>query len=274
MGVERLIWLHSGIIVSHSLYPRFGRSLSAISDRDYPNRIYITEPIEAIDLDSYEKSLPGGNNDCTVDAVVGICNERQGRTCNERHLLVELRMGYKNVDNLSSLQIKQKDDHSRVLLNGCPDGTPIDPSLCLLFDPSIVNQAENRVSRMRGEYTYARNWLVFSPTTFCNHVNAGREIPYTPKAKTIGICERFKAIGDAQDWATLDKESQAVFDYLSECETRYEKGECSYICQSIDDLLPQLKSWQFEDEDDRDYYETVIEDIERRLQNAINRLEN
>lgn len=82
MGVEQVIWLHSDIIVSHSLYPNFGCSLSEISDRDYPDRRYITDPIEALDLDSYETSLRGRANDCTVDAVLGICNERQGKPCN------------------------------------------------------------------------------------------------------------------------------------------------------------------------------------------------
>lgn len=274
MGAEQLIWLHSDIIVSHSLYPDFGCSLSTISNRDYPNRNYITEPIDAIDLDSYETSLRGRNNDCTVDAVLGICNERQGKPCNKRHLLVELRMDYTNVNNLSATHIKQKDEHSRYLLSSCDDCVPIDLSLCLMFDQSILSQAERWLSRMQSEHSYTNSWLVFSSSTFCNYINAGKQLPYTPRHTTIMACNRFKTIGNTQNIETLDKETQNILRYLSDCRQRYEKGECSYICQCISDSLSQLKLWKFDDEDDIIVYEIIIEDIERHLQSVYNWLEH
>lgn len=274
MGVEQVIWLHSDIIVSHSLYPNFGCSLSKISERDYPNRNYITDPIDALDLDSYEASRHDRDNDCTVDAVLGICNERQGKPCNTRHLLVELRMDYKSVKNLSVSDIRQKDIHSRDLLNACPDRTPIDPSLCLLFDNSIIFQVDRWLSRIQSEYSYAHTWLVFSPLTFCNYINVKNEFPYTPKIATIDIIDRFKTILDTQDVEILEKEYQNIRHYLSNSRQRYEKGECSYICQCIDDSLPKLRSWVFEDENDLILHEIIIHDIEQLLKSVYNWIGN
>jgi len=207
MGVNQTIWLHSDIIVSHSLYPDFGRTLSEISNRDYPNRNYITKTIEVLDMDSYE-AFKGGNNDCTVDAVLGICNERHGVPCRPRHLLVELRMGYTNVNNLSPSQIRQKDCHSRDLLNACIDHTPIDSSLCLLFDQSIIHQAERWLYRTQMEHQYAKTWIVFSPSTFCNYINADKEFPHTPKQETIDIGNRFAETITTQNLEILNNEFQ------------------------------------------------------------------
>lgn len=274
MGVEQVIWLHSDIIVSHSLYSNFGCSLSEISDRDYPNRNYITDSIEALDLDSYETSLRDRDNDCTVDAVLGICNERQGKPCNPRHLLVELRMDYTSVNTLSSSHIRQKEVHSRDLLNACVDHTPIDPSLCLLFDNSIISQVKRWLSRMQLEHTYAQSWLVFSPSTFHNHINAGAQLPYTPKPATINTINRFKAIVETQDLGALEKESQNISHYLSDSRQRYEKGECSYICQCINDSLSKLKFWSFDDEDDLILHGIIIQDIEQLLKSVHNWIEN
>lgn len=274
MGVEQVIWLHSDIIVNHSLYHNFGCSLSEISDRDYPGRNYITNPIEALDLDSYETSLRSRDNECTVDAVLGICNERQGKPCNTRHLLVELRMDYESVKNLSPSDIRQKDVHSRDLLNACADRIPIDQSLCLLFDKSIFSQAERWLSRIQSEHSYTCTWVVFSPSTFCNFVNAGKQFPYTPKLTTISIGNRFKTIAATQDLELLDKEVQNICQYLSNCRQRYEKGECSYICQCISELLPQLKAWKFDDEDYVTIYEIIMQDLEQHLRSICNWLEN
>lgn len=274
MGVERVVWLHSHIIISHSLYPKFGCSLSDISERDYPNRNYIADSIEALDLDSYETSLQGRDNDCTVDAVLGICNERQGKPCNPRHLLVELRMDYKSTKNLSPSDIRQKDVHSRDLLKACVDRTPIDPSLCLLFDNSIIFQAERWLSRIQSEHSYANTWLVFSPLAFCNYVNVNKDFPYTPKAATIDIVSRFRANLDTPDLDILEKESQNISNYLSESRQRYEKGECIYICQCLDDTLPQLKSWVFEDENDIILHEIIIHDIEQLSKSLHNWIED
>lgn len=270
MGAENLIWPHSDIIVTHSLYSHFGCSLSEISDRDYPGKSYIKEDIKALDLDSYETSLPNSQNDCTVDGVVGICNERQGSPCNGRHLLVELRMDYRNVENLSVSGIRQKDVHSRDLLIACPDHTPIDRSLCLVFDPSIIFQAERWVNRIKLQYTYAEYWIAFSPSTFCNHINAGKQIPYSPKHQTIQMGDRFDAIAATNSLDRLEEGYDCVRDYLTDCRNRYEKGECNYLCRRISETLDRLKSWNFSEDDDKDLHKILIEDIEGLLESYAN----
>ena len=105
------IWHFPDVIIGHSLSQKFGSSLKEISDRDYADKGYFECDIPAIDIDSYEVSLHG-DNQRTVDAAIGICNERQGLPVNERLLLVELRMNYKNVDNLSISTLSEKEAHS------------------------------------------------------------------------------------------------------------------------------------------------------------------
>lgn len=183
-------------------------------------------------------------------------------------------MDYKSAKNLSSSDIRQKDVHSRDLLNACVDHTPIDQSLCLLFDKSIFSQVERWLNRIQSEHSYTRTWIVFSPSTFCNFVNAGKQFPYTPTPTTIGIGNRFKIIAGTQDLEILDKEVLNICQYLSTCRERYEKGECSYICQCISDSLPQLKTWKFNDADDADLYEIIMQDIEQHLRSINNWIKN
>lgn len=253
-----MIWLDNDLITGHSLYSGYGRPLSYIFDRDSRKKNYIKESIEAIDLDSYEMFVTGasGQHDRTVDAVIGICNERQGLPCNKRLLLLELRMKYKTTDNLSATQINEKDSHSRDLLNECPDGTAIDSSICLLFDPSIISQAESWNSRIQKEGDNARTWLVFSPSSLCNYVNAGRQMPYTPRQETINAMNRMIVAFNPQDFTQLEDQFKVFRRYLTECRNRYEIGECRYLFEGMSVLLAKLK-------------DCVVEDPERNIERVI-----
>lgn len=144
----------------------------------------------------------------------------------------------------------------------------------MLFDQSILSQVERWLSRMQSEHSYTRMWMVFSPSTFCNFVNSNKQIPYTPRPATKDIGERLKKIENTIDLNDLEKEYQNIFQYISICRQRYEKGECGYICQCINNSLPKLRAWEFDDTDDVVLYETVIQDIERLLKSTSNWIAN
>ncbi|MDE6026542.1 MAG: hypothetical protein K2G23_00535, partial [Muribaculaceae bacterium] len=109
---------------------------------------------------------------------------------------------------------------------------------------------------------------------FCNYVNVKNKFPYTPNAATIDIVNRIKAILDTHDLDSIEKECLNIFQYLSNCRQRYEKGECDYICHNLTELLPQLKSWEFNDENDLIVQEIIIQDIEQRLKSVNNWINN
>lgn len=264
MGAEGLIWHYPEAVVRHSLYAECGSTLSAISDRDYPGRDYIKEDIQALDMDSYECSL-GGDNDCTVDAVVGICNERQGRAVSVRHLLVELRMDYTNVYNLSFSDIKRKDSHTRDLLRACRDAHATDESLCLLFDKSVVSQAERWLGRIRMEHNAASAWLVLSPAAFCSHINAGNAMPYTPRPETIAAGQRFVTAVSSGSVDVLESEFQKLRDCIYTCRRRYEMGECNYLLACLQDGIGRFDVGAEAADDDLILFEIIKEDIDRLL---------
>lgn len=268
MVAENMIWHHSQVVTEHSLYRNFGCELSEISERDYPGRNYITHEIPALDMDSYETSLKG-NNDCTVDAVVGICNERQNIVVRGRHLLVELRMNYINMDNLSVAEINQKNVHTRDLLKACVDNIPVDPTLCLLFDNSVENQAVSWVSRKKSEFKFTSNWFSFSPTTFCNYINAGKPRPYTPRPETVQAAGRFMSQAAKNDLELLDKEFMYIRGYMDNCRLRYEKGECEYLIDSIVEGIGRFNKDLLKEED-VDLYEIIKDDV----QSLINSVKN
>lgn len=262
MAADRPLWHRPHVVRRHSLAKDFGSSLSEISQRDYPGKGYFDIPIPAIDLDSCEAARRTGNELHTIDAAIGVCHEQQGEPVAERLLLVELRMGYTTTKTLDVSDISHKDRHSRDILNSCPDMTPVDASLCLVFAPDMEQRALRWLSNTQKVIPETVTWLTFSPVTLTNHINAHASWPYTPKPETIELSTRLTATAATGNLRDFDAAFSVIKEYIALCSLRYERGECAYLTACMSKALSAFPANNLRTEDDKEYYDLITEDIQ------------
>ena len=99
--------------------------------------------MRCIDLDSYEKGLKKGIHNPTVDAVIGVFSGKISEL-----VLVELRLNYKNADNLSPTKLEKKVSCSKDILSGCGKLHPI---VYFLFNERVQPTARYRFARAKWE---------------------------------------------------------------------------------------------------------------------------
>lgn len=259
---------HPETIVNHSIARQgFASTLELLCERDSHGKGYFKGTvIPALDLDAFETKRTGkGNNECTVDAVVGVCTRRRQKYILHRLLMVELRTNYGSADNLSIKKIAKKESHSRQLLTACPDNIPIDHHVCLVFKPSVEAEAVNWLARYRKEDDRLVYWEVYSPDTFCNYINYFTREPFIPKPETTDIINRFKAILESNEPARIDSEWETSRRYLEMCRLRYELEEASYLSEQISNAITEHKLPEDIDEEDAEYINLIFEDITKIL---------
>ena len=167
------------VILNHPFYPKCKATLQDISDRDYSSGSYQFDPrIECLDMDVYERVICQGNPDKTVDAVIGICTcGSDKRKSNPRLMLIELRMDYESVKNLSATNLLGKVRHTKNLLGS---GILIDNKSYFIFDKKIFNQARRWFSDKGNERGGMKNFVVYSVEDFNCNVLSYDDLPYIP----------------------------------------------------------------------------------------------
>lgn len=260
MANNLAVWHYPDAVTGHTLARNVLSSLKELSERDYPGGHYFACDVPALDMDSYETSLRGENRK-TADAVVGICNERQGQPADGRLLLVELRMDYRCVSNLSVTSLLEKESHTRELLRACPDDRHIDPSYCLIFDYKIEQQAYSWMSRIRKSNRTTKLWKTFSPRSFVTYINVDKTMPYTPRQETVEVEDRFRATVQAGDIGDFDRAWSAAENYILKCARRNEFGECAYLSAALTDAVALFDADSLDDESDQLYFDIIKDDL-------------
>lgn len=153
--------------------------LQDISERDYPSEGFSFDSrIECLDMDSYERVRSPHNIYKTVDAVIGICAcSTNKRKSNPRLLLIELRMGYENVERLSVSRLLGKVAHTRDLLGS---ELSIERKSCFIFNRKIFNQARRWFSDRGNEVGEFKHFVVYSVDEFNSNILSYDDLPYTP----------------------------------------------------------------------------------------------
>lgn len=226
---------HGDVVINHVLSPRWMSRLADLALRDYPNKTYFSgTDIPALDLDGYETHRTGkGNNDCTVDAAIGICNEQQGVPVQPRLMLVELRNGYKSVENVNPDDVKRKETHSRDLLREADCDVRVDAIVGLIFDEKLENRLLNRTRRLKLSGVFPSHWHSFTSITLCNYINYGSPMPYTPKALTAELAKRFEESVASGSIYHCDDVFDEVKNYYASCSLQYLNGECRWLANEL-----------------------------------------
>lgn len=173
----------------HSIHASCHNTLNAVSNRDYPNSDFFRPDIECLDLDAYEKEHCGGQADCTVDAVLGICSCHNKRKSAYRLLLVELRMNYQSERNLSKTDMERKVLHTRDILG---EELAIERESIFIFNNRIAERVRNWFSRQAqsgGELRFCRPYAV---SDFPTVVNCYEDMPYVPDTDVEQVLKELK----------------------------------------------------------------------------------
>ena len=99
------------------------------------------DAMRCIDLDAYEKGLKKGIHNPTVDAVIGVFSGKISEL-----VLVELRLNYKNADNLSPTKLEEKVSCSKNILSGCGK---LHAMVYFVFNHRVQSQARSWFARLK-----------------------------------------------------------------------------------------------------------------------------
>ena len=128
--IERLPQFSPYLVNFNALVKREGGPVNAFPDA-----------MRCIDLDAYEKGLKKGIHNPTVDAVIGVFSGKISEL-----VLVELRLNYKKVDNLSPTELEKKVSCSKDILSGCGKLHPI---VYFVFNKQVQPKARSWFARLK-----------------------------------------------------------------------------------------------------------------------------
>lgn len=176
--MEALIY-DNGIITEHKLYPVCGKKLQDVSEKDYHGKKYFDEHIECLDIDAYEKAVCNGDRKETVDAVIGIKKHlKRNRFSNPYLMLLELRMGYENVGNLSGTKLADKVSHTKELLGR---DKHLYDTIYFVFENSVAQRTISMFRNLKIENRSLKNCEPISTDDFNKYIKSENDYPYEPE---------------------------------------------------------------------------------------------
>ena len=263
------VFYHSPeIIYSFPVQERFKSSLDVLSLRDY-KKSYFKKDIPAIDLDEYEKSKNPQSADRTVDALVGVCLVKQGKPSNAKVLLVELRMGYTNINNVSTTEIKEKIDGSIDLIKGIKTQTDIAQVVCLIFNNNIYQQSINWLQRQKHN-NKLKSCEVFNPDDFCNFINLGKDLKSEPSNETKSLCQDVIREAQSGNWSYFLDNFEKLRNYFYKYVKLNEMNECKFIAGEIYKAVEALRrDVSSQSEDDTIIQEFICDEFSNLVKDYI-----
>ena len=249
-------------IIGHELATQFLSDLDALCRRDYKGKDYFHKQIVCLDMDAYESSL-SGNNDATMDASVGIADYDNNRTTSNRHLLVELRFGYKSTGNIDVPNMRKKINHTKGLLVK----DRLHDRFVFVYEDKVAPQARSFFKRLarQTKYNDLNLWDAVSVTEFDDYVVDKTSLPYAPinnlKQIETELIAKFQKDGYNGLVCLLDYWINEIIKY----EQKYNKQECKAIGQTLLNVLDQVPVSDASDE--KTYLGLMRVDIERFVGN-------
>ena len=167
----------NGTIINHKLYIHCGKTLDAVSKKDYPNEDFFDKSIQCLDMDALETQKCKGNKEHTVDAVIGIKSFSENRFHSHRLLLIELRIDYKSEKRLSKTDLEKKVSHTKELLG---NDTAINDISFFIFRPNIINRITNWFNNKSREGGMLKLCKPISTEQFGALIKSENNFPYVP----------------------------------------------------------------------------------------------
>lgn len=218
----------------HPLWSRASGTLNEVSNRDKAGSNFFPPEIECLDLDTYETNYVSGQNECTVDAVIGIQKCENKVRSDSRLLLVELRTNYANPNNMSKSELERKVSHSKDLLGS---EIPIHRQKLFVFTSDQAPVARHWMDSRRKEGGEIKNFEAMSVDDFNETVKSFDDMPYQPIYPPAEIENEIEALVNNAEWSKVIKKFAFWKDKAIECQ--YNKP---FEYQSLKSVISRL--WQ------------------------------
>ncbi len=231
--------------------------LNLLCERDYGKSCFDRQ-IMCLDLDAYEASCKGAN-DATMDAAVGIADYQNNQLSSGRHLLVELRFGYKSTQNFDLSNMKRKISHSRDIL--CSE--PINEDVVFIYDISIAPRARNFFNRLSIQDKQIKKWQIMDVNGFNNLIKDRASLPYVPENNLKEIEENLVKRYEYGGIEELDKMVKYWIDAMNVYNLKYKHSESNAVAEVILGFLESLIP--LKDKFEEEYIVLLIEDVKNFL---------
>ena len=209
------------------LAPAFLAELNDLCRRDY-GKPYFAGPIVCIDLDAYETSC-SGDNDATMDAAAGLADWQDNHSASDRHLLVELRFGYRSASNFDLGNMKRKVAHSRDSL--VPER--INGHVVFLYEPNVAAQAKNFFNRLARQDHEVKSWEPMDVEGFSNYIVDSSTLPYQPENELEAIEADLKKKHDVSGFNGVVVLVEYWITQMEQYNLRYKQAESNAIAEVI-----------------------------------------
>lgn len=251
--MAQLIYNHS-IIKEHPFYEVCPSTLKDVSNDDYAGANHFTKDVPCIALDKYEE-LQSGQNDCTMDAVVGVAEYNNNRINRSSLALVELRLDYKNPCNLDFANMARKVQHSRDLLAGAI----LHNKDYFVFTERVAAQAIHVFRRFLPLHPVLKNAKPISVLGYEREIKDIEDYPYMPIFSKEEILESLNPDDSEKLFFQLDYWLSKVDDYS----VKYELNEAEHILEVLNESFVTLPS--YDDDFVEEYMDIYKEDVLNRL---------
>ena len=229
--------------------------LNDLCVRDY-GRSFFPGTIVCLDLDAYETSQTG-SNDATMDAATGMADWQKNHSSNDRHLLIELRFGFKSTSNFDLGNMKQKVAHSRHILN--PER--VNEQVVFIYEPSVAAQASNFFSRLSKQDKEVSTWKAMDVEGFGNYIVDRASLPYEPENDLDSLVRELSQKYEEGGLNAMDSLLKYWIEQMELYNLRYKHAESNAIAKSI---LNFLQTISFEEDTFEDEYLALrIEEIRK-----------
>ena len=211
--------------------------LNELCKRDY-GKAYFSGSIICLDLDAFEASGIG-NNDATMDAAAGMADWQKNHSSNDRHLLIELRFGYRSTSNFDLSNMKQKVSHSRDIL--APER--VNDQVVFIYEPNVAAQASNYFSRLSRQDREVRTWKAMDVEGFGNYIVDRATLPCEAESDLDDLVKELRQKFDAGGLSALDPLLKYWIEQMEKYNLRYKHAESDAIAKS---MLTYLRTISFE----------------------------
>lgn len=137
---EQMTWRNELIERLPQFSPYLVNFNALVKDEGGPANVF-PDAMRCIHLDAYERGLKKGIHNRTVDAVIGVSAGRSAEL-----VMVELRLNYKNVNNLSPTKLEEKVSCSKNILSGCGK---LHAMVYFVFNHRVQSQARSWFARLK-----------------------------------------------------------------------------------------------------------------------------
>ena len=249
-----------GFTCQSKLATSYLAELNDLCERDY-GKSYFPSPVVCLDLDAYETSQTG-NNDATMDAAAGMADWEKNHSSNDRHLLIELRFGYRSTSNFDLGNMKQKVMHSRAMLN--PER--VNEQVVFIYEPGVAAQANSYFSRLSRQDQTVRTWKAMDVEGFGNYIVDRATLPYEPENDLDKLVEELSRKFEEGGLSAMDSLLKYWIEQMERYNLRYKHAESNAIAKSILSYLQTLTL--DEGTIESEYLVLRIEDIKQFVQSG------